>query len=71
MAQVAKKRKLLCVEDKVNVIKQTESGIKKNVCQEFSLVNSIIKIYAKTGKKLLVLLKWVDYKLNDYNVRME
>jgi hypothetical protein len=29
MAEVAKKRKVLSVEDKVNVIKQTESGKKK------------------------------------------
>jgi hypothetical protein len=29
MAEVAKKRKVLSVEDKVNVIKQTDSGNKK------------------------------------------
>jgi hypothetical protein len=34
MAEVAKKRKVLSVEDKVNVIKQIESGNKKaDVCR--------------------------------------
>jgi hypothetical protein len=55
------------VEDKVNIIKQTESRKNKdNVCQEFSFANSTIKIYAKTGKKLLALLKRMDHKLKDY-----
>jgi hypothetical protein len=53
MAEVAKKIKVLSVEDKVNVIKQTESG-KKNadVCREFGLVNSTIQTIWKTGIKL-------------------
>jgi transposase-like protein len=44
MSEVAKKRKVLSVEEKGNVIKQIESGKKKvDVCREFDLVNSTIE----------------------------
>jgi transposase-like protein len=44
MSEVAKKRKVLSVEDKGNVIKQTESGKKTaDVCREFGSVNSTIE----------------------------
>jgi hypothetical protein len=54
MAEVAKKRKVLSMEDKVNVKKQIESGKKKaDVCSEFGLVNSTIQTIWKNRDKIV------------------
>jgi transposase-like protein len=54
VSEVAKKRKVLSVEDKGNVIKQIESGKKKaDVCQEFGLVNSTIETIWKNKDKIM------------------
>jgi transposase-like protein len=52
MATVTNKRKVLSVEEKVKVIRETESGKKKaEACQEFSLVNSTIQTIWKNRDK--------------------
>jgi hypothetical protein len=59
---------MLSVEDKVNVIKQTESGKKKaDVCQEFGLVNSTIQTTRKNRDKIVSdFEKKMHHKLNNY-----
>jgi hypothetical protein len=67
MAEVAKKRKMLSVEDKFNVIKQIESGKKKaDVCREFGVVNSTIQTIWKNGDKIVRAFEKMGRKLNDY-----
>jgi transposase-like protein len=68
MAEVAKKRKVLSMEDKVNMIKQIESGKKKaDVYREFGLVNSTIQtIWRNRDKIVSAFEKKIDHKLNDY-----
>jgi transposase-like protein len=67
MSEVAKKRKVISVENKGNVIKQIESGKKKaDVCREFGLVNSTIETIWKNKDKIISALEKMDHKLNDY-----
>jgi hypothetical protein len=67
MAEVAIRRKVLSVEDEVNVIKQIESGKKKaDMCWKFGLVNSTIQTIWKNRDKIVSAYEKTDHKLNDY-----
>ena len=63
MEQSAKKRKVLTVEDKVDVIKQTKNDKKKaDVCREFNLVNSTVQTIWKNRDKIVSAFekKWIE-----------